>query len=145
MLTVFCYHLFTEGCPSWNENVENVNKISDLNMTMWNKVYCMDKVYIIRGVQSIRAIYYFLYCTKGTQEQIHSHFFEIIPWLLHTFITLVHEVVLKFFCESWRVLHPLTTEIEWQHVAQQWWNPKAEWIFLHYDCISYPITWHHTW
>jgi hypothetical protein len=32
----------------------------------------------MRGIQKVRTIYYFLYSTKGTQEQMYCHFFDII-------------------------------------------------------------------
>jgi hypothetical protein len=46
--------------------------------------------------------------------------------------------VLTFFCESWRVLSPLTTTIKWQHAAQQWYNPTAEPTCLHCDYTTFP-------
>jgi hypothetical protein len=45
-------------------------------------------------------------------------------------------IVLTFFCDSRRVLSSLATKIQWHHVAQQWWNPKAEPIFLYCYCTQ---------
>jgi hypothetical protein len=43
--------------------------------------------------------------------------------------------VLTFFCDSQRVLLPLTTKIMWQHIAQQWCNLKVEPTHLCCDCF----------
>lgn len=44
----------------------------------------------MRRIQELKAIYYFLYSVKDSQEQIYCHLFNISPNLPHTFDTLVH-------------------------------------------------------
>jgi hypothetical protein len=58
----------------------------------------------------------------------------------HPLVHLLHNTlhfVLTFFCDSWRVLSPLNTKIKWQHIAQQWRNPKPESTCWHYDWTSF--------
>jgi hypothetical protein len=71
--------------------------------------------------------------------------FRLFPAILKPFLPLVHlslhnsplHIVPTFYCESQRVLPPQTTNIEWQHVAQQWYNQKEEPTYLHNDYMSF--------